>query len=943
MMDKHGAPQAFYRVSPDEVMAQLHTTRQGLSSDEARDRLVKNGANELHHAHRQWGVLIFLRQFKNLLVIILLISAMFSLYLHDGKTATILLAIAAINTLVGFFQEYKAETLLASLEKLVVPKAKVLRDGGKMTEIDSTEVVVGDIMYVEEGDSVSADLRIFDEEELATNDFALTGESNPSRKFVHAINGDVPLGNRHNIVFMGTTVALGHGYGIVIGTGMDSELGRIANLSQSTKTDASPLQKEMTNLATRLAQGTLILAAILTFIALKSHLGMKEALLFAIGISAAMIPNGLVAEVNIGLAQSAGRMAKARALVKKLSAVETLGATTIICTDKTGTLTKNEMTAEQLLIGKQQYDVTGTGYETNGEIVTADTQKALATTQVKSLSLFFETGALASNASVNPPDREHKTWYCVGDPTEGALITLARKAGIDPTAINKKYAEVKEFQFDSARKRMSSVRRVNKKLIVYTKGAPESVLERATKIWDNGRVRKLTKKDRAFLLSYNEARAQEAKRNLAFAYRGLPKGSRPKNMKFEEVEKDLVFLGIISMVDPLRDEVPAAMEAARGAHIKVSIITGDYPTTAEAIARQAKLVDDAQAITVVLGDQLPHMHNAAILKLLKQGGVVFSRVAPEDKLRIVEIVKHSGQVVAVTGDGINDAPALKRADIGVAMGRTGTDVAKEASDIVLLDDSFHTLVGAIEQGRLTFQNIKKAARCALTDNAGELFAVLIGLAGQAIFHVPIAITAIQILAVDVIAEIFPITAIGWDPVQRELMHDKPRSLRDHIINVQAVREFVGYGLLSAALAYGNFLLFFHRHHFSPTYFSTHNAQYASATMLTYLTIVLCQFINLMLVRTDPREGFFSSYLWSNKKLLIAFGFSFFCILNLMYDPWVRPYFGAGPLSATDWLLAAAAAAIYLTIRLFLRVTKKHNRKAVIELHQQHQAALKLAR
>jgi Ca2+-transporting ATPase len=941
-MDKQDAPLAYYRLSPDEVMARVRTKREGLTGDEASSRLAKDGANELQHVRQQFGIFIFLRQFKNLLVIILLISAAFSLYLRDLKTTIILVIIASINALVGFFQEYKAEALMASLEKLVVPKAKVMRDG-KLTEIASTEVVVGDIMYIEEGDSVSADVRMIEEEELATNDFALTGESNPSRKFVHAMSGDVPLGNRHNIVFMGTSVAIGHGLGVVVGTGMNTELGRIANLSQSTKTDASPLQREMTNLATRLAQGTLILAAVLTFIALKSHLGLKEALLFAISISAAMIPNGLVAEVNIALAQSAGRMAKARALVKKLSAVETLGATNIICTDKTGTLTKNEMTVEHLLIGKANFDTTGTGYETNGRIVHADSKKPLDKKQLAAFELFFQTGALASNAKVNPPDREHKTWFCVGDPTEGALITLARKAGIEPTALDKKFREIKEFQFDSARKRMSSVRRINKQQIVFTKGAPESVLECCTKIWDKGKVRKLTKKDREFLLNYNESRAHEAMRNLGFAMRTLPKGAKPKHMKFEEVEKDLIFMGIVSMVDPLREQVPAAMEAARAAHIKVSIITGDYPTTAEAIARQAKLVDDALPITVILGDQLPHMHNAQILKLLKQGGVVFSRVAPEDKLRIVELVKHSGQVVAVTGDGINDAPALKRADIGVAMGKTGTDVAKEASDIVLLDDSFNTLVRAIEQGRLTFQNIRKAARCALTDNAGELITVLIGLAGQAIFHVPIAITAIQILAVDVIAQIFPITALGWDPAQGELMQDKPRNLHDHIINLPAVREFIGYGLLSAGLAYGNFLLFFHRHHFSPMYFSAHNPSYAKATILTYITIVLCQFMNLMLVRSDPREGFFSRYLWSNRKLLIAFGFSFFCILNIMYNPWVRPYFGAGPLSIADWALACAAAAIYLTIRLFLRFTKKHSRKAVIELHRQHNAALKLAR
>ncbi len=930
IMNEHKLP--FYRQDPAAVFAELKTRAEGLSSKEAAARLSQDGTNQLKHARREPALLIFVRQFRNLLVVILLISAAFSTYLRDLKTATILVFIAMVNASVGFAQEYKAESLMASLERLVVPKAKALRDG-KLEEINSTELVLGDVAYFEEGDSVPADLRIIQEEELATNDFALTGESNPSRKFVHAMSGDVPLGNRHNLVFMGTTVATGHGYGVVVGVGMESELGRIANLSQATKSDTSPLQREMNHLATRLAQGTLVLAVGLLVIALRSHFGLKQALLFAIGISAAMIPNGLVAEVNITLAQSAGRLAKARALVKKLSAVETLGTTNLILTDKTGTLTKNEMTVERMLVGRTLYTVSGTGYETNGQVQDKD-QKPLSAEQHTALELFFTTGAMASNAKVNPPDREHATWYCVGDPTEGALITLARKAGVDPGALDKKYPEMKEFQFDSARKRMSSVRKYEGETWVFMKGAPESVLERSDSLWDHGKTHKLTAKDRHTLLKYNEERAGEAMRNLAFAYRILPKGSQPKKMKFDEIEKGMTFMGIVSMVDPLREQVPAAMAVAQDAHIRVSIVTGDYPTTAQAIARKAGLRSDDGTINVVLGEELGQMSDARILKLVKQGGTVFSRVAPEDKLRIVELVKKRGKVVAVTGDGINDAPALKRADVGVAMGKTGTDVAKEASEIILLDDSFGTLVSAIEQGRLTFHNIKNAALCAMNANAGELMAVLTGLIGQAAFHVPIAITAIQILAIDVIAQIFPVTALGWDPAQRELMQEPPRDLRNHIINVQAVREFIGYGLLSAGLAYCNFLFFFTRRHLSPMYLSTHNSLYASATILTYLTIVLCQFANIMIVRTDDRENFFTRHLWSNKKLLIAFGFSFFCILNIVYDPLVRPYFAAGPLGITDWLLAAAAAAIFLCIRLMLRNGRKHSRAAVIELHRQ---------
>jgi Ca2+-transporting ATPase len=923
----------YYRMAPDNVLAQFDARRDGLTNDEAEDRLEKYGANELPQAQKTWVGINFLRQFKNLLVVLLLVSAVFSVYLRDLKTASILLLIALINAFVGFFQEHKAETMMDSLRKLVVPQAKVLRNG-TMEQIASTGLALGDIVYVEQGDSVPADLRVLEEDELATNDFALTGESIPSRKFVHAMQGDVPLGNRHNLLFMGTTVAAGSGHGVVVGTGMNTELGRIASLSEDTKSDASPLQKEMGHLSTRITQGTIILAIVLMAVALRENLGLHYALLFAIGISAAMIPNGLVAEVNITLAQTASRMAKAKALVKKLSAVETLGATNIIATDKTGTLTKNEMTVERLLIGKTEYKVSGSGYEPAGEILDATGQK-LSRKELGKLRLFFETGALSSNAKVNPPDSEHAAWYCLGDPTEGAVITLVRKAGVEPDELDETYHELKEFQFDSARKRMSSVRDYDHRIYLFVKGAPESVLELSAHLWSRGRTRAMRNTDRTFFTAYNERQAGNAMRNLAFAYRELP--SYNTSMKLEDVEKDLTFLGIVSELDPLHETVPAAMQAARGAHIEVSVVTGDFPTTAEAVARKANLASNNGTVTVVLGDELAKLADSQILQLVERGGTVFSRVAPEDKLRIVDIAKQNGLVVAVTGDGINDAPALKRADIGVAMGKTGTDVAKDAADIVLLDDSFDTLIRAVKQGRLTYKNIRKAALCAMFANSSELFAVLIGLAGLTLAHIPIAITALQILAIDVIAQIFPVTALGWDPAQGELMREHPRNLRNPIINVPAVVEFVVFGFLCAGLAYLNFLFFFVRHHV-PINGPANSKLYFSATILTYLTIVLCQFVNILIVRSSEHEGLFTKYLWSNKVLLAAFGVAVVLILNIVYNPLVQPYFHAGPLSLADWLCALSAAAVYFGVRIFHHFDRKHTRNAVLELHRSLQAA-----
>lgn len=933
----------YYRQTPDEVIAELRAHKHGLTNPEAERRLGEHGANTLARYKQESWLTTLARQFKSLFVAILLISAAFSLYLHDGKTASILVIIALMNAAVGFFQEHKAETLLASLEKLLVPKSNVLRSN-QLKVINSDELVLGDIVKIEAGDSVPADLRILEEDELSTNDFALTGESNPTRKFVHAISRDVPLASRQNLAFMGTTVATGSATAIVVGVGMHTELGRIAGLAQSTQSEDSPLQREMNNLARRLTIATLILAALLTVVSLQADLGLKAALLFAISIAAAMIPNGLVAEVNITLVQTAARMAKARALVKKLSAVETLGATNIILTDKTGTLTKNEMSVTQLLVGKLVYRLTGTGYEPTGDVV-HDNGTPIDAKTLASLGLFFETAALASNATLHEPDTDHQTWYVAGDPTEGALITMARKAGIDIVQLEATQPEIKEFQFDSGRKLMSSVRVVGNQTFVYVKGAPEAILDRSTHLWDRGHSRKLTAADNTRLNEYTEQRAHLAQRNLALAYRVFEGKLKLKDLSMDDVESSLTFIGIASMVDPMREAVPAAMIAAHGAHVKVSVITGDYPATAEAIARQANLAGQGGVLTTIMGEELPGLHDSQILELVERGGVIFSRVSPEDKLRIVEIAKQSGKVVAVTGDGINDAPALKRADIGVAMGKTGTDVAKEAADIVLLDDSFDTLVGAIEQGRLTFKNIKKAARCALTDNAGELIIILVSLILNTLLDIPLAITAIQILAIDVIAEMFPITALGWDKASsKELMREQPRKLGDHILNRASVREFIGFGFLSAILAYSNFLWFFERQGLSPRFIDSGSHIYMQATMLTYVTLVLCQFINLLLVRTEAHEPFFTRYLWSNKKLLWAFGISFFCILNLIYNPIIQPFVRAQPLTIVDWLTAVLAASIYLGIRLLLRGHPDHTRHAVVKLHHEvhgHQSPVKI--
>ncbi len=910
-----------YLCTPEETLTQWNSQTEGLTSSQAQSRLTEYGPNQLKQVHKVSWLRRYLRLYKDLMIVLLLVSSIISFYLGDHRTSYVLLALVLFNTGIGFIQEFKAERIMESLDRLVVPEAKVLRDGA-LQSMASTDLVPGDVVFIEEGDSVPSDLRLLDESELATNDFALTGESNPSRKFIHAISSEVPLADRHNLVFMGTTVATGHGHGVVIATGMRTELGRIANLSQDAPADISPLQKEMNNIATRVTQGTVILCAVLLPIAVKAGLGYKEAFLFAIGIASSIIPQGLPAEINTTLAQAANKLARARALVKKLSAVETLGATSIICTDKTGTLTQNQMTVESILIGDTPYPVAGTGYEANGHILNENKQP-LNERQIQNFNLFFVTGVFASNAHVHPPDQEHPVWYTVGDPTEGALITLAKKAGLDPEKLDKQFPELREFTFDSARKRMSSIRvwGDGKQLYVFAKGAPESIIEKCDDIWDHDHTRPLGQKTRNWILNENIQLAQKAMRNLAFAYKVLPANTKPDSITMEQAESGLTYLGMVSMIDPLRDEVPVAMADSHKAHIKVSIITGDHSVTAKAIAAKAGLATKEEDITLVTGEEIRSLSDTQIIDMVVNGSVIFSRVSPEDKLRIVGLVKDSGHIVAVTGDGINDAPALKRADIGVAMGRTGTDVSKQSAEIVLLDDSFHTLVGAIQQGRIVFQNIKKGTLSCFTSNAAELVVNLSSLAAASLFHVPLALSVMEILAIDLIAELFPIAALGWDQADRELMDEPPRNPKHHILNHGSITDLLWCGLLIGGLAFANYMLFFNRNHVNPSGLMHGSPWHMKATAVTYVTIVLCQLGNILQRRSQ--DGLFTRYQLHNKELWLALALSLVCVLGIIYVPWVAPYFNAGPLSVIDWLYAIGAAAIFLSVREVQRIISQN--------------------
>jgi Ca2+-transporting ATPase len=899
----------FHNLSGAESLTFLKSFRQGLSEKESLQRRKIYGPNALSELHKDPLWRKFIRQFKDLMIILLVISSIISLYLQDYRSSTILIIIVFINAIIGFIQEYKAEKILESLKMIIHPQAKVLRNN-KTREINSSELVPGDIVYIEAGDSVPADLRVLEEMNLGTNDFALTGESNPTRKFSRTISGEIELGDRNNMVFMGTTVATGHGYGLVVATGMDTELGKIANLSAETASQDSPLQKELNNLAGKLTGGTLILTGILVLIAVRSHFTLHEAFVFAIGIAAAMVPQGLPAQVSVALSLASGRLSQNKAVIKKLSSVETLGATSIICTDKTGTLTKNEMTVERFWFNRKIYEVSGLGYQPDGEIYLKKNLQKIDSEP--DLNLVFLTGYFASNAKISPPDAEHQTWYCIGDPTEGAMVTLAAKADLDFAELDEQHPELLEFSFDSVRKRMSSIRKFAGEKYVFVKGAPNSVLDQCSHILLDGKTRILTPQLRKLILKQDDLWAQKAMRNLAFAYKILPGNLAHPTM--EEAESGLVFLGLVSMIDPPREDVRAALLTAHQAHIKVIIITGDYALTAKAIARKVGLAEPSK-IRMYAGAELREMTDHQLSRVLESSHhLIFSRTSPEDKLRIVTLLRKNNQIIAVTGDGINDAPALKSADIGVAMGKTGTDVAKESSEIILLDDSFSTLVYAVKEGRIIFQNLRKTILACLTSNSGELFVVLISLAMSAVFDIPIAITAVQILAVDLIAEMFPLTALTWDPPHDGLMTEQPRDTRQHLLNRPNILDLIFSGFLMGGLAYLNYFILITASGWNYHLPHADSPFYWRATALTYVSIVFCQFANIFSRRAGDKASAISLYLFSNPRLLLAFGVSMFCILNIIYNPVISRYFAAGPLLASDWLMAAGAGLIYFLIR-----------------------------
>ncbi|MFP4020794.1 MAG: cation-translocating P-type ATPase [Halanaerobium sp.] len=910
------AEKTYYRQQAKDVLDELGTSIKGLTAAEAKKRLEKDGKNVLQAKADKSLVKIFFEQFKDVLVILLLVAAVMSFAIGSYRDGTIMIVIALINSVIGFRQEYKAEKIMDSLNKLVKSPSKVIRDD-QIGEISQEELVVGDIVSLEEGDKIPADLRIIESFNLRTNDVSLTGESMPQEKESNHIEEERTLADRDNMAYLGTTVASGSAKGVVVRTGMETEMGKIATMTQGEDKSESPLQSELQSVANKIAVFAVLIALALFGISIYQGYGLDFALIYALGIAVAVVPQALPMQVTVALSQGVDRLAGKNAVVKKLSSAETLGSTNVVCTDKTGTLTKNEMTVKKVYFDGKEYEVTGLGYEPEGELIGEDGEQ-LTEEEIEEMEIIFDAATMASNAEIHEPDEEHPGWYAIGDPTEAALITLSTKLGTRSPKEDEENPELHEFGFDSDRKRMSSVREFEDGNYLKMKGALGSVLSVSKHIFKDGEVVEITEEDKERLNKLNEKYSKNALRVLAIAYRKLEDDET--DYVLEEIEKDVIFLGLVAMIDPPKEGVKEAIRESHEAHIDTYMMTGDHAITAQAVGKEISLSIDDEDVPVFTSEDLEAMSEDELQKTMEENrSLIFSRVSPENKLRIVKNLKEQQKIVAVTGDGVNDAPALKSAHIGVAMGQMGTDVSKEASELILLDDSFPTLVYAIKEGRNIYNNLKKTVIASLTTNGAELIIVLLGLLAAALLGTPIPILAIQILSIDLIAEILPLTALTFDPASEHLMKSPPRKQEDHIVNKHSFSEILFLALLMGGLAFTNFYLFIN----NQTEAVTAGTQlYARGTTISFLTIAFSQWVNIMSRRYEYKSIFNRNF-FSNTKMLYSILISIGMVLLVIYSP-VNSFLGFAGVTLADWGRIVLAGGIFLMGHEVIKFFKRKN-------------------
>ena len=878
----------WHSMEVDEVLQALRAEKEGLSTEEVQKRLKEYGPNELKKEKRKSPVRLFLEQFTDILIIILLIATALSMAIGEVYDAIVIIAIVIACAVLGFFEEYRAEKALEALKKMTAPTATVLRDG-KEVQIQTSEVVPGDILLLYTGDKVPADARLVEAVNMKTDEAPLTGESTPVNKNVKPLPEDTPVSDRRNMVFTGTVVVYGRGKAVVTSTGMNTEFGKIAKMVQTVEEEETPLEKRMAHVGKWLG---ILSVAVCLFVAVFGIIKGREILdmiLWGISLAVAAVPEALPAVVTGALAVGMYRMARENAIVRRLPAVETLGCTSIICSDKTGTMTKGEMTVERIYVNGKAVKVTGVGYEPQGDFLYED--KKLDPAKEKELQMLLKAAVLCNDSKL---EKTEGRWTVKGDPTEGALVVAAAKAGLWKEEVEKKEPRINEIPFSSERKRMTTVHESGEKKIAYMKGAPEIVLERCTKVYMNGKARRLTSEIRKQILAINEAMAVQALRNLGFAYKELLES---KTSLSEEEEEGFVFLGIMGMIDPPREEVKDAIYMCRKAGIKVVMVTGDHKLTAVAVAKELNLIgeNENEEGRVLTGVELDKLSDEEFEKIV-ENVVIYARVSPEHKVRIVKALRKKGYICAMTGDGVNDAPALKMADIGVAMGITGTEVTKEASDMVLTDDNFATIVRAVKEGREIYDNIKKYLTYLLRCNIMEILVLFIAMMFSREAESAIALTTIQILWVNLTTDGLPAIALGVDPGDPDLMERKPRNPKESIFTTDVKIYLSAVPILMTILLLG-------------TYFYTlYNYNLMEARTQLFTSIVLMELANAVSARS-LKYTVFKVGVFKNKFLWVAILSSLAMQLAVLYIPGVQGLFDVTYPDAFDWIVAITSTLI----------------------------------
>lgn len=868
--------------SEEELCRHLHTDPHlGLDKSEAQKRLQELGFNQLLEQPRANPFYLLLDQFSNFIIWILIVAAVIAGMLREWIDAFAIIAIVILNALLGFFQEYKAEKSLAALRKMVTPSSKVIRNG-KLLTLPSKKIVPGDLVLVEAGDHIPADGRFIRCFGLSTQEAALTGESTLIHKTADALDDcDLSIGDKKNMGFLGTVAVRGKGYMIVTETGLQTEVGKIASLLQQSREEKTPLQKRLQELGLFLIWICLGVVSIVFALGFYKGTPLVENLLISISLAVAAIPEGLSAIVTIALSIGVHKMAKRNALVRKLPSVETLGCTTVICTDKTGTLTQDEMTVRSIWVNNKFIDVTGSGYSPDGNFEI--NHKEINPKDSPELLLALKIGILCNSAELHPLPEHLKNWGITGDPTEGALLTVAGKANLFKRDLEAENPLISEIPFDSDRKRMSMARQTKEGLILFIKGAVDVIMERSEFILLNGKIEKLTPEEKQNIFRANDYLARQSLRLLAVGYRPLSQETKIDH----SLENKLIFVGLIAMMDPPRPEVKSSIETCENAGITTVMITGDHKETAIAIAKELNLLK--RDSLVLTGNELDQMEDN-FLKENLQKITIYARTSAAHKLRIVRAWKSLGEVVAMTGDGVNDAPALKEASIGIAMGITGTDVTKESADMVIVDDNFASIVNAVEEGRGIYDNITKFVCYLASSNIAEIIVVFMGmLVGFTDFagNPFVPLSAVQILWINLASDGLPAIALGVDPIDPMAMKRPPRRPSGPIISRQKALHLL---LISFVIAFGTLVA---------CYFGMHKSSELAQTM-AFTTLVVLELVAVQVIRSP-----YNISLFSNPLIIVAVAISFLLQLFIIYIPFLQNVFKTVPLGIREWGIIAA--------------------------------------